>query len=127
MAPELMKGAPGDACSEVFAFGVTLYRTFSAGPLPYGFNGRVPLHAHRPDLPEWLDVVLEKALQTDPKRRYQDVLEVCADLQRFAAAPDEVKPRRQRLIERNPLAFWQAVSLVLLVLLLISLAGRHGG
>jgi serine/threonine protein kinase len=127
MAPELMKGALGDACSEVFAFGVTLYRTFSAGPLPYGFNGRVPLHNYRPDLPEWLDVVLEKALQTDPKRRYQDVLEICADLRRFASAPGEVKPRRQRLIERNPLAFWQTVSFVLLVLLLASLAGRHGG
>jgi serine/threonine protein kinase len=127
MAPELMKGALGDACSEVFAFGVTLYRTFSAGPLPYGFNGRVPLHHHRPDLPEWLDLVLEKALQTDPKRRYQDVPEMCADLRRFAAAPDTAKPPRKRLIERNPLAFWQTVSLILLVLLLVSLMSRHGG
>jgi hypothetical protein len=85
------------------------------------------LHHHRPDLPEWLDFVLEKALQTDPKQRYQDVPEMCADLQRFAAVQDEVKPRRQRLIWRNPLTFWQTVSFVLLVLLLDLLAGRHGG
>ena len=85
------------------------------------------MHHHRPDLPEWLDFVLEKALQTDPKRRYQDVPEMCADLQRFAAPPDEVKPRRKRLIGRNPLAFWQTLSFVQLVLPRVLLAGRHGG
>ncbi len=127
MAPELMKGAQGDARSEVFAFGVTLYRTFSAGRLPYGFNGRVPLHHHRPDLPEWLDLVLEKALQTDPKRRYQDVLEVWADLERFAAASGDGAPSRPpSLIERNPVMFWQTVSFILLLLLLLSLARGHG-
>jgi len=128
MAPELMKGAQGDARSEVFAFGVTLYRTFSAGRLPYGFNGRVPLHHHRPDLPEWLDLVLERALQTDPKRRYQDVLEVCADLERFAAGAGDSAPSSPvSLIERNPLVFWQTTAFVLLVLLLLSLARGHAG
>ncbi|TDN57782.1 bifunctional protein-serine/threonine kinase/phosphatase [Paraburkholderia sp. BL10I2N1] len=128
MAPELMKGAQGDARSEVFAFGVTLYRTFSAGRLPYGFNGRVPLHHHRPDLPEWLDLVVEKALQPDPKRRYQDVLEMCADLERFAGGTGDVAPSRPAsLIERNPLVFWQTTAFILLVLLLLSLARMHAG
>jgi len=128
MAPELMKGAQGDARSEVFAFGVTLYRTFSAGRLPYGFNGRVPLHHHRPDLPEWLDLVLERALQTDPKRRYQDVMEVCADLERFARGDGDRAPSGPvSLIERNPLVFWQTTAFILLVLLLLSLARGHAG
>lgn len=52
---------------------------------------------------------------------------MCADLRRFAATPDTAEPPRRRLIERNPLAFWQTVSLVLLVLLLVSLMSRHGG
>lgn len=125
MAPELIKGAQGDARSEVFALGVTLYRMFSAGRSPYGFNGRVPLRYHRPDLPAWLDLVLEKAMQTDPERRYQDALEVCAELDRFAAGGGETEPAAPLpLIERNPLMFWKTVAAILLILLLIALA--HG-
>ena len=125
MAPELMKGAQGDARSEVFAFGVTLYRLFSGGKLPYGFNGRVPLYQYRQDAPLWLDLVLEKALQSDPARRYQDVLEVCADLERFSSGRDAMAPiRRKPLLESDPVLFWQVVVVVLLALLLWSLI-RH--
>ena len=125
MAPELMNGAQGDARSEVFAFGVTLYRLFSGGKLPYGFNGRVPLYQYRPDAPQWLDLVLEKALQPDPARRYQDVLEVCADLKRFSSGRDAMTPaRRTPLLESDPVLFWQLVVVVLLALLLWSLM-RH--
>jgi serine/threonine protein kinase len=125
MAPELMKGAQGDARSEVFAYGVTLYRLFSGGKLPYGFNGRVPLYQYRVDAPQWLDLVLEKALQPDPARRYQDVLEVCADLERFSSGRDALAPvRRKPLLESDPVLFWQVIVVVLMALLLWSLM-RH--
>ncbi|EEA00930.1 protein serine/threonine phosphatase [Burkholderia sp. H160] len=128
MAPELIQGAQGDARSEVFAFGATLYRMFSGGRSPYGFNSRVPLQHHRPDLPVWLDFVLEKAMQADPERRYQDALEVCADLDRFAAGGGETAPAaRLPLIERSPVTFWKTVALILLILLLIALAHGAGG
>ncbi|MBB5398069.1 bifunctional protein-serine/threonine kinase/phosphatase [Paraburkholderia youngii] len=128
MAPELIKGAEGDARSEVFAFGVTLYRMFSGGRSPYGFNSRVPLQHHRPDLPVWLDLVLEKAMQADPERRYQDALEVCAELDRFAAGGGETATAaRLPLIERSPVTFWKSVALILLILLLIALAHGSGG
>lgn len=120
-----MKGAQGDARSEVFAYGVTLYRLFSGGKLPYGFNGRVPLYQYRLDAPQWLDLVLEKALQPDPARRYQDVLEVCADLERFSSGRDALAPiRRKPLLESDPVLFWQVIVVVLLALLLWSLM-RH--
>lgn len=125
MAPELMRGAQGDARSEVFAYGVTLYRLFSGGKLPYGFNGRVPLYQYRLDAPPWLDLVLEKTLQPDPARRYQDVLEVCADLKRLSSSRDAMAPvRRKPLLESDPVLFWQVVSVLLLALLLWSLM-RH--
>ncbi|MEM5299157.1 protein kinase [Burkholderia sp. JPY481] len=127
MAPELLKGGKGDARSEVLAFGVTLYRMFSGGRSPYGFNSRVPLQHHRPDLPAWLDLVLEKAMQADPERRYQDALELCAELDRFAAGGGET-PTAARLpfIERSPVTFWKSVALILLILLLIALAHGSG-
>lgn len=125
MAPELMHGQLGDSRSEVFAFGVTLYRMFSGGHLPYGLNGQVPLRRHCPDLPPWLDAVIERAMQSDPERRYQDVLEFCDALERYAGAGDETEPvRRIPLIERNPLLFWKAFAFALLLLLLATLA--HG-
>src|ERR1700693_2216791 len=82
MAPELMKGTHGDARSEVFAYGVTLYRLFSGGKLPYGFNGRVPLYQYRPDAPQWLHPVPEAAPPSHPARSCQRGLEVCHDLRR---------------------------------------------
>jgi serine/threonine protein phosphatase PrpC len=125
MAPELMRGAQGDARSEVFAYGVTLYRLFSGGRLPYGFNGRVPLYQYRLDAPQWLDLVLEKALQPDPTRRYQDVLAVCADLERLSSGQGAMAPvRRKPLLESEPVLFWQGVSIVLLALLMWALIRR---
>ncbi|MCP3716373.1 MULTISPECIES: bifunctional protein-serine/threonine kinase/phosphatase [unclassified Paraburkholderia] len=125
MAPELMRGAQGDARSEVFAYGVTLYRLFSGGKLPYGFNGRVPLYEYRLDAPHWLDLVLEKALQSDPARRYQDVLAVCADLERLSSGQGAMAPvRRKPLLESEPVLFWQGISVLLLALLLWSLIRR---
>ncbi|MEM5329291.1 hypothetical protein VSR34_22255 [Paraburkholderia sp. JHI2823] len=50
--------------------------------MPYGFDVRVPLYRYRPDLPEWLDVVLETALQSVPNQRYQDIGEVSVDIER---------------------------------------------
>ena len=123
MAPELMRDQLGDRRSEVFAFGVTLYRAFSGGHLPYGLHGRVPLGRHCPDLPPWLDSVLEKAMHNDPESRYQDVAEVCSDLVRYAASGCDTTPlRRAPLIDRNPLLFWQLLAATLLLLLLVALA-----
>ena len=118
MAPELMRGQPGDARSEVFAMGITMYRAFSGGHLPYGFNGRVSIRQHCPDLPVWLDIVLEKATRSDPAARYQTALEFRDELRRYAGAGDqEVSARGQPLMERNPVLFWQLIAIFLLFLL----------
>ena len=118
MAPELMRGQPGDARSEVFAMGVTMYRAFSGGHLPYGFNGRVSIRQHCPDLPVWLDIVLEKAMRSDPAARYQTALEFCDELRRYASAGDQgVSVKRRPLMERNPVLFWQLIAIFLLLLL----------
>ena len=75
MAPEMIEGQPGDERSNIFALGVTLFRTVSAA-YPYGeaeafsrrrFN-RPPasIAALRPDLPAWLDQVLPQAISRMP-------------------------------------------------------------
>src|SRR5439155_17806571 len=121
-----------DDRSEVYALGVTLYRLFSAGQYPYGeveafshprFGKRTPLARHRPDLPVWLDACLGRALATDPEERYGDTLELVFDLEHnLARGPSAPSPRRRSLYERNPLRFWQVVSLLLLISLVIAIA-----
>lgn len=126
MAPELFTGAVGDERSDVYAFGVTLYRLFSAGHYPYGeieafshprFGKRVPLSRYRPDLPAWLDALLARATAVDPTERYADAMELAFDLENALVHGAKTVVRRQSLYERNPVRFWQVISLLLLLVL----------
>jgi hypothetical protein len=68
------------------------------------------------DIPAWIDDTLERALKPDPNRRYESLSEFIYDLrhpnQRF------LNRTRAPLLERNPVFFWQGVSLVLALLVI---------
>ena len=82
ISPERVLGMPTDARSDLYALGVMLFELLS-GTLP--FRGAHPLdtalkriqqpvpsvHAACPDVPEAFDLVLSKALERDPAKRYQ--------------------------------------------------------
>ncbi len=131
MAPELFNGAGGDERSDVYALGVTLFRLFSAGRYPYGeveafshprFTRRSSLNRYRPDLPAWLDVILAKATAVDPAGRHGDAMELAFELENAMAGGAKVVARRQSWYERNPLRFWQIVSFLLLIALIVALS-----
>lgn len=99
---------------------------FSGGGSPYGLRHRTPLQEYRPDLPAWLDRVLERAMDPLPERRHQDVIELLADLEFGAAHGARMeKPARRSLYERNPLLFWKAGSVILMAILFLVLAFRQ--
>lgn len=131
LAPEMGPGQTGDALTDQFALGVTLYRLFT-GTYPWGeidpgtrpaFERPVPATRHRPDMPAWLNAALMRAVAVDPADRFADVQELVHVLEGGSAlaAPD---PTPLSLIERDPVRFWQGLCLLLLIALLVSLATR---
>jgi hypothetical protein len=63
---------------------------------------------------------LRKAVQPNPEKRYDSLSEFMQDLRQ----PNQTFLQRVRppLIERDPVRFWQGVSLVLVILLVWALA-----
>jgi len=126
-APEMFAGNPGDAATDQYALGVTLYRLFTRD-YPSGqevdfsrirFERPTRPTVHRPDMPAWLEAALLRALSPDPADRFADVEELIHVLESGSAAAVP-QTRELSLMEREPVRFWQGVSAALLVLLLVS-------
>ena len=122
-APEYFTGQGSSARSDLFSLAVLVYQMLT-GQLPYGLQVTrlrspadtrklryVPVRHLRPDLPDWLDVVLQKALHPDPAKRQEAVSEFMHDLH----FPSHGLQHRRAvpLVERNPVAFWQTTTAVL--------------
>lgn len=128
MAPEQFDGNAGDALTDQFALGVTLYRWFT-GKWPFGeqeafqrprFGRAAPPSRHRPEIPSWLDDAILTALEPERDARFGDVIELLRALE--GGGTLDLGPRRKLpLAARNPERFWQAVSALLGAALLASL------
>jgi serine/threonine protein kinase len=132
MAPEMFTGEAGNVATDIYALGVTLFRTFT-GAFPYGNPDVVSmpsldrprdLATLRPDLPAWLQASLSRAIARDPGERFADMAEFAGELE---AGPLHVPPPSRRpltLYERAPVRFWQGVAGVLALALAASLMWR---
>jgi hypothetical protein len=121
MAPELLRGSPASARSEVYALGVTLYRMFAGGPFPFGQHEKPPLAKMRPDLPGWLGEVFARALEVEPEARFADTGEFARALQAGLERP----PTPHRHIF-SALRLWQASTLLLAIATLLLAARLYG-
>lgn len=128
MAPELFKSERGNEASDQFALGVTLYRTFT-GRYPYGeveafsrprFGAPSPPSRYRPEIPAWLDALILKAVAIDPRNRFGDLIELIQTLESGSALAAPIRADVP-LIERDPVRFWQLVSLLFAVALVAAL------
>jgi serine/threonine protein phosphatase PrpC len=130
MAPELFRENRGDALSDQYALGVTIYRMLSDkypfGETPPGerplFGPVPPLSAYRDDVPAWLNAAVLRAISLHRDDRFGDLDEFIFALKHAnpRAAPREQEP----LIKRNPLLFWQVLCAVLIILLVLSVVRR---
>ncbi len=134
MAPEMFRGEAGNERTEVYALGVTIYRFFSAGHYPYGEQEAfsqprekkyIHIARYRPDLPAWLDQVLQTATAIDPQKRFSDVIELSYQIEDGLANGAKTRHDNQSLLEKDPVRFWQSVSLLLAIGFFIALIS-HG-
>ncbi len=122
MAPEVRAGQPASEASDLYACGVTLYELLTR-KFPYGeiepfqhphFGEPVSPTRYRPDIPEWLEAVLLKAVSREPEDRFGTIEEFLLALEKGAHGRLRVQ-RKMTLFKRDP-------ALVLKVLVAVSLA-----
>ncbi len=131
MAPEMSEGEPGNEATDIYALGVTMFRAFTR-EFPYGNPDATSpprrtrpksLCLLRPDLPAWLEALLERAMALDPARRF-DMTEFAFEMEAGPARAPISVPRPLTLYERAPLRVWQGLAALLALALLVSLLVR---
>jgi serine/threonine protein phosphatase PrpC len=128
-APEYFLGQQGSPQSDIYALAVMTYQMLS-GRFPYGVeiskarsakDQRRLVYSRLVDdeseLPSWIDDALQKALQINPLKRYSELSEFIYDLRN----PNKVflSKNRPPLMQRNPIMFWQGVSFILFIIIVI--------
>ncbi|MEJ2446029.1 MAG: hypothetical protein P8Y42_21690 [Exilibacterium sp.] len=73
------------------------------------------------EIPAWVDEAICKAVQPLPEQRYEEIFEFTLDLRR--PGKHFLDKTRPPLLERNPVAFWQCISLIL-GMVIVYLLGR---
>ncbi|MBR9727187.1 bifunctional protein-serine/threonine kinase/phosphatase [Shewanella intestini] len=126
-APEIILGYQAGRRADIFSLAVITYEMLT-GQLPFGAKlakcqsrrdylalKYIPAHQLNPMLPEWIDVVLKKALSIEPCHRYADTAEFLHAL--TTVNYPVVEKTFIPLMQRNPLRFWQGLSLLLVICL----------
>jgi len=141
MSPEQAQGKEVDIRSDIFSFGVLLYR-MATGHLP--FEGSSPVSTlakilesnpeapqlKNPNVPEALGIIIEKCLQKDPNDRYQDTRDLVVDLRNLRRQYDSGPSETVSAVREVPKEFkrrptykprWNQFALLVVVLVALGL------
>ena len=123
--PEQYGSGQSDVRSDIFSFGVTLYR-FLTFQDPEQFNFKFPsLKTYAPDLPGWLEAMVMKCIALNPCDRYQSFSEIlhiletgASDAQGQLSPPAGPSPQTFFSIIMNPVTIPQKLAVCLGTLVL---------
>jgi len=96
LAPERFEGEPINESTEIFAIGVTLYKVLT-NKYPYGeiepfqtptFKPPTPPKEINKNIPNWLNIIILKAIAIDKNKRYQNYSEMLYEI----SNPEKVSP-----------------------------------
>lgn len=122
IAPEQAKGDITDGRTDIYSLGVMMYEMLT-GKLPYDGDNAVSvalMHLQltpdapceiNPDIPEGLEEITLKAMQKQPKDRYQSAQEMLADIERFRLNPS-VKFEYKYFFDKQPTKYVDAINKV---------------
>jgi serine/threonine protein kinase/Tol biopolymer transport system component len=112
MPPEQLQGSPVDARADIFSFGVVLYEML-AGVAPFRGEHEAalvysilnvepePLQMNVPAVPSELLHTVGRALEKDPRDRYQTMADVLIDLRRVRKETASLSPRPAGMMVRS--------------------------
>jgi len=133
-APEYFLGETGTERADMFSLGIICYQMLS-GKTPYGTqvaNARTKaaqrnlkyrsISDEKREIPVWIDEAIKKAVHPDPYKRYDTLSELIYNLR----YPNKafLSKTRPPLMERNPVVFWQTVSFILAIIIIVLLASN---
>jgi serine/threonine protein kinase/Tfp pilus assembly protein PilF len=124
-SPEQIRGEPVSTVTDVYSLGVVLYELLT-GRRPHQLETYDPLSIARavcesevppPGINDDLDVVVLKAMQKEPGRRYQSAEQLSEDIRRYLdrlpiiARPDTLAYRGLKFVRRHRLGVAAVVAL----------------
>jgi len=124
-APECLKGIVSTEQSDLYSLGVITYEMLT-GKLPIeerflsphkSKSVFIPVMTHNTEIPVWVNGAIQKAVEKDPKKRYENISKFIYDLSH--PNPAFLSKETIPLLEKNPIAFWQTVTILFFILNLI--------
>ncbi|SIS61705.1 bifunctional protein-serine/threonine kinase/phosphatase [Neptunomonas antarctica] len=126
-APEYFLGEAGSQRSDLYSLAVITYHMISR-EFPYDtqvsksrtiaaqrrLTYNSVLNEER-EIPAWVDETLKKALHPNPYKRYESLSEFLFDLRQPNKA--FLNKTRPPIMDRNPVVFWQSISLILSIII----------